>query len=241
MRRLVAGVVALLVPMMLLTGPALAQKKKKGVDKDLDKNSEKMIKAGVVVGKISNVYEEGRKINLSVSIPKMQVNQGAITALQNAQIQMAQARAQRNYQAMISAQQALIQAQRQPLYTTTYEQKTIELTASDSVVVRMARPKEDFDEKGRIKKYTKKELAEMRGKDPKMPGYKGEWSDLRTDQVVQVSLVRKKGTPARPVIKAKKKGKGKAAVEDVDDLLGKDENAPQISMVYILREPAASK
>ena len=56
------------------------------------------------------------------------------------------------------------------------------IQASEDVVVRMARPKDDFDEKGKPKKYTKKELAELRGTDKKLPGYKAEFGDISTDQ-----------------------------------------------------------
>jgi len=82
-----------------------------------------------------------------------------------------------------------------------------------------------FDDKGKLKQPTAKEKAEAKG-DPKLPGYKGEFSDLRSNQIVQVTLVRHKS--AKPV-KINPKSK------DVDpELLA--ELKPQISMIVVLGE-----
>jgi hypothetical protein len=215
----------LVVPILLLAGPAAGQKKDK--DKDIDKpagNDAKTIKAGVLVGKVMAVYEEKRKIRLQVSVPKL--NPAGINGLANAQRQMAMAR---SLPARLQAQRAMILAQAQ-LYT--MASQDIELEALDDVVVRMARPREEFDDKGKVKKLTKAELKELKG-DPKEPGYKAEFSDVSTEQIIQVQLVKKKGSdkPVRP--KKKKDGD-----EDVDVLA---DNLPHISRIMILREPAPSK
>ncbi|HEV2950401.1 MAG TPA: hypothetical protein VGX70_23680, partial [Gemmataceae bacterium] len=48
-----------------------------------------------------------------------------------------------------------------------------------------------YDDKGNKKKYTAKELKELRG-DSKLEGYTAGFEDLKTNQYVKVSLVRKK-------------------------------------------------
>jgi hypothetical protein len=105
------------------------------------------------------------------------------------------------------------------------EKPHVEWNAIDSVKVRRVNPPIQFDDKGRVKKYTKKELKELKGED-KLPGYAAEFSDIKTGQYVKVTLVVKKG--ARVPIK--KKGK------DVDPEALK-EARPQMSMIIIVAEP----
>ena len=85
------------------------------------------------------------------------------------------------------------------------------------------------------------QLKEQKGPDPKQPGYKAEFGDIATDQVVQVSLVRKKQQPVlktAPKEKDKPKAKGKKKDKDADDpapdVLG--DNLPQVSLVMILAD-----
>jgi hypothetical protein len=73
----------------------------------------------------------------------------------------------------------------------------IEWQSIDDVKVRMLNPPPKFDDKGRIKRYTRKELQELKGDDKKTPGYPAEFSDLKAGQYVQVSLVQKKGAPRK--------------------------------------------
>ena len=120
------------------------------------------------------------------------------------------------------------------MYKIDTKTKDIEIQAADDVVVRMANPKADFDDKGRIKKYTKKEKAELRGTDKKLPGYKADFGDLTTDQLILVTLVRKKGSPGVAKM-PKRKGKDKDDAAAADLL---DENAPKASLILIVREPA---
>lgn len=233
MRIAIRWVATLVVPVMLLTGPLVGAQKKPNADKDV--TTEKMVKAGVVVGKVAAVYEDKRKIRLQVRVPKL--NPGALQSIQSAQVQMAQARARGDFNGMRSAAQSLAQAQGQ-LYT--YGTEDVELQALDDVVVRTLRPREEFDEKGKIKKLTKAELKELKGPDPKMPGYKAEFGDVSTDQVVQVTLVKKRGAPApKPVLKPKAKGKKDGDADAAADLLA--DNLPQISMIMIVAEPPPSK
>ena len=119
------------------------------------------------------------------------------------------------------------------------ETKGGEGQAIEDVVVRAALPREEFDDKGKIKKLTKAELKEQKGPDPKMPGYNAEFSDLSTEQFVVLTIVRKKGAP-KPKAKAKlvlpKRGKAKDEMDgEVADLL--EDTTPQVSMVIFAQPP----
>jgi len=237
MRPAISSLAILVLSALFLTGtPVQAQKKKKDADKDLDtKTTEKMVKAGVLVGKVAAVYEDSRKIRLSVTIQVPKLNTGALTSMQQAQQAMMTARLQGNYQGMIQAQQQMQQAQR-TLYTVDTKTQDIEVEARDDVIVRTAKPKADFDDKGKVKKLTRAELKALKGPNPKLPGYKAEFGDVSTDQYIQVTLVRKKGAAAPKVVRPKK---GKDVDAGAVDILG--DSKPQISMIVILREPAPAK
>src|SRR3954447_5449820 len=119
-------------------------------------------------------------------------------------------------------------------YKIEMQAKDVEVQAIHDVVVRMSYPKPDFDDKGRPKKYTKAELKELKG-DSKLPGYKAEFGDVQTEQIVQITIVRKKGaSTAKPKV-APRKGKGK----DKDDIDALAEDAtPQVSVIMIVAQPA---
>src|SRR4051794_27867104 len=98
MRRAISLALVLLVPLLLLgvAGQAVAQKGK-GKDKDAmekdgdAKNTPKMLKGGVIVGRVTNVYEDKRKIQLSVPYQVTSIDQGAIQQMNQAQQTLAQA------------------------------------------------------------------------------------------------------------------------------------------------------
>jgi hypothetical protein len=67
----------------------------------------------------------------------------------------------------------------------------VKVMTIDDVKIRTKNPPVAYDDKGNKKKYTAKELKELKG-DSKLPGYSAEFNDLKQNQVVEVSLVRKK-------------------------------------------------
>jgi len=203
-------------------GPKLPVPKKaalKNLDKDPASATEKMLKAATIRGKVMAVIEAKKTLRVQVTIPYLKLNTGALQSYQSAQMSMLQAQ---NLQQLSQAQQKMMQAEA-TLYTVATTTKDVEWQAADDVKVRMANPPPQFDDKGRIKRYTAKELREMRGSDKLFPA---EFSDLKQDQIVEVTLVRKKGAPRTPV----KRGK------DADpDLAG--DNLPHMSIIVILAEP----
>ena len=73
----------------------------------------------------------------------------------------------------------------------------IELLLKDDVKIRQFNPPEAFDDKGRPKKYTIKELKELKGDDLKTPGYPADFSDLINQSIVNVTLMQKPQKSAR--------------------------------------------
>jgi len=251
MRRAISWLAVLALPAAVLLGsPAHAQKKKGAADKDLDdKNSQKMIKAGVLVGRVNNIYEASRKIQLKVAVPVTTLNAGAVSGMQQAQVAMAMARARRDVVGMRQAQLQLMLNQA-GLYKIDVKTVDVEVEALDDVVVRTARPKADFDDKGRPKKLNKAQLKELRG-DPKEPGYglgyKAEFGDVAVDQIIRVQLVRKKPEKGevKPKAKPKAKPKGKKGKAKDDDEMGAadllGDNTPQVSMIVIIGEASSGR
>ena len=108
--------------------------------------------------------------------------------------------------------------------------RDFELQPGDDMKVRLLQPPADFDVKGRPKRYTAKELKDMKGSDPKLPGYAADFDSLKPDQVVKVYLAAKKDahkSTAHPRVKAKGK--------DAEDAPAPEK--PEITMIVILGEP----
>lgn len=74
------------------------------------------------------------------------------------------------------------------------ETKDVDVKAvlTDDVKIRVMIPPPQFDDKGRPKRYTNKELNELKGEDKKSPGFPGTTDDLQANAVVRVDLVRTK-------------------------------------------------
>jgi hypothetical protein len=111
--------------------------------------------------------------------------------------------------------------------------KEFDLQAIDEVKVRLLQLPVEYDDKGHAKKYSAKELKELKGKDH-LPGYTGSWENLAPGQIVKIYLV-------PPKKKAAEKGQDKVQVEDkaAFDLL-EDNKKPQIKMIVVLAETDAT-
>ncbi|MBY0230363.1 MAG: hypothetical protein K2W96_13855 [Gemmataceae bacterium] len=236
MRRIVSFAL-LAVPLFCASGAALAQKAK---DKTKDKPDDgedrpKWVKVTTITGRVAAVYEEKRRLRITVAYAVTTLDAGAAQQMAQAQRDLAMAAAKRDAQGILNARNSLVQAQAR-LYKTESKTADVEVQAIDDVVVRTARIKEDFDEKGKIKKkHTKEELKELKG-DPKLPGYKAEWGDLQTDQIVTATIVRKKGEPVAKPVRPKK---GKKGEETPLDAIGTD--TPQVGMINIIQQPPPGK
>lgn len=76
-----------------------------------------------------------------------------------------------------------------------YRDENMEFETAETVTVRVPQPPAAFDDKGRPKRYTAKELAEFKGPDKKMPGYAADMESLKPGQYVTVILGKKKSAP----------------------------------------------
>jgi hypothetical protein len=222
--RWAAFLVAIVCVLPLVAADA-PPKAKKDADKHL--NTPKSLSAGQMTGKIVAVVESKRSLRVQINLQVPVMNPGALVGLQQAQIQMAQAR---SWQSRMAAQQNMMQNQA-VLYSMKNYSRDVELQTTEDVVVRMANPPPKYDDKGKVQKYTQKELRALRG-DSKEPGYPAVFSDLTVDQVVTLTLVKKKADAA-----ARKPARPKGKEVDPDALL---DSLPQVSMVYIVVDPSTN-
>ena len=202
--------------------PAATAADKPIVASDKKEAAAKMIAAGELTGKIVNVEQTKKTFTLEVTIPYQVPNLGAIQQLANIKLQMAQARdvnTIRNLQVQMLQQQA-------QMYQVRKETHNIDVDAADDVKVRLKDPPVTFDDKGNPKKYSQKELKELKG-DPKLPGYAGDFDSLQQDQMVQVQLSKTKATP-------KKGGK-----DNKDADLLNENSKPVATMIMVVAQPAA--
>jgi len=105
----------------------------------------------------------------------------------------------------------------------------IELLLKDDVKIRQFNPPEAFDDKGRPKKYSNKELKELKGDDLKSPGYPADFSDLINQSIVNVTLMQK---PQKPVRGGNSGMAGVAGKKDDPELAR--EMRPKIASIVIM-------
>jgi hypothetical protein len=202
--------------------PAVPAADKDKLAGDKKEAASKMIAAGEVTGRVVNVEGTRKVFTLELSVAYQVPNVGAINNITNIKLQMATCRdinQMRNLQVQLLREQAnMVQVKR--------ENHNVDIEAGDDVQVRLQDPPVAFDEKGNVKKYTAKELKDLKG-DPKLklPGYQGDFDSLKTDQIIKVTLAKMKETP-RP------RGKN----DDKDSL---SDNKPVDTMIMILRDAPA--
>jgi hypothetical protein len=117
----------------------------------------------------------------------------------------------------------------------------VQLRFGENTKVRLLQPPIDYDEKGNLKRYTNKELQELRGKE-NLPGYTAEADALRSGQTVKVYLGRNQGNGKQggAMLAGGKAGMPKAGKkkktddEDVDDV---GMARPEAVMIMVLVDP----
>lgn len=128
--------------------------------------------------------------------------------------------------------------------------KNYDLDVPADAVIRSMQPPDAYDDKGNPKKYTATELKQLKGDDPKLPGYTADFNNLKMGQVVKIHFGKKKD-PVKAKDKdaaAKDKDAPKekdVAAKDKDKDAAKDKDAEpktHILMVVILKDadPAAA-
>ncbi len=174
-----------------------------------DKESKpKMGSAGAIVGKLARVEGSQKYITVQISIPVLEPGGSGYHAT---------GRGRRGISSGAGFHVKQIT-------------KDIELQTTDDFKVRMLQPPVDFDDKGKPKKYTSKELQDLKGPDPKLPGFMADFDSLKPNQLVKVYLAKRKDAPAPLVSKPKVKNK-----DDLENL-PEDKSMPEATMVVILGE-----
>ena len=95
-------------------------------------------------------------------------------------------------------------------------------------------PPPAFDEKGNFKKYTAKELKELKG-DSNLPGYEAGMDALKPGQTVKVYLAKATAAKQPKAAAPKEKAKPKEKEKEKDAL---DDDKPAIKLIVIVAEPA---
>jgi hypothetical protein len=231
MRRSFALLAALLTLALGSTGRSADDNKKTDAKLPGDQKEayDKMVSTGQLTGKLTHWGEGSQKyMTVQVTVKYGVPNVDAARNIANLQKQAAEASRDPNpvnrANRLNNIQYELLKNQK-VLITVKEESKNVELQASDDMKVRVKELPPVFDEKGKVKKLSPKELKERKG-DTKLPGYTAELSDLKSNQTVTVYLAKKKDT--KP---AKDKNKDEAALE----------NRPQVTMIVIEAEPPAPK
>lgn len=194
--------------------------KLKDLETDKDAAEKKMLRQAKVTAEVMAVVEDKKSLRLKLTIQYVKINQGQLQNYYNAQMSLMRAT---NAQGIYNAQNSMAQAAAQ-IYQLDNNYKEVEWRAADEFKVRLANPPPQFDDKGRPKRYTKKELQELRGND-RLPGFPAEFSDIKAGQLVQVTLLQNK-TGRGPVRRGK----------DVEGDASAD-NLPKMSLIVILADP----
>jgi hypothetical protein len=221
--------------LILCAAPAFGDPKK-DADKDAKKpEGDKLISLGQVAGVLTNTGGSEADYTIRVTLHVVEPNPQAQVDLIKKNAQLMQRRAQiMNTRNPWQRQQQMVQlmrdAQQVPgnLFTVKDVQQDVKASAADDMKVRLSQPPDAYDDKGNIRRYTAKELKELKGPD-NLPGYTGGPEDLKTNQLVLVTLARK---PAKAAEKPEKP-KGGDKPKDDEKLYDKD-NPVLIRMILIL-------
>lgn len=225
-----AGLALLIGLTLPLAAADDAKDKKKDLDKEKPKEAEKLVPLGQYTGVLTSIGGSDKLLTVKITIRYMEPNASAFQNQQNLIRRQAEVMRQPN---PIERQRQLAQlaydmAQNQRnLYTKKEVSKDVDVQVADGAKVRSINPPLAFDDKGNPRKYTQKELKELRG-DEKLPGYNSDLDALRTGQTVTLSLATKKdANPARQ--------KGKDLDKDLEKKL-LDDNRPYATMIVIVSE-----
>jgi hypothetical protein len=181
-----------------LAGAAPADAKKDAVKAENPKDAkEKLISSGALVGKLTALDGDSRTLTVQVTLQYLVPNEEGVAAQDDLKNQLADALqiedADERVQRVREIRAAML-ANVPNLVRVEEQQQDMALQAAEEVNVRVAQPPPVFDDKGKPRKYTAAELKELRGPNPKIPGYAAAYADLKEGQIVRVLVARKKLT-----------------------------------------------
>ena len=183
---------------------ALAQDKKPDADKAMPKDDknlpkdkkdavEKMHVGGQIAGKLIQWGSSDKGFTVQVPVTYYVLDEGQYKALVQSQLDLVKSK---NPQEAFNARKAILEHQAK-LYAAKTENVNVEFTPAAEMKVRTLHPMV-YDDKGKPKKLTKKELDELKGPDKKLPGYTADVADVKQDMIVTVYIEKKKPAKANP-------------------------------------------
>jgi hypothetical protein len=249
---------------LAVAGSAAAAPGKKPGQPTVDSDN---LTAGRFTGKLLTTPGTGGTFTMQIQYQQVQVNprarncpqlrniQNELAQIQRLEVQMARSRhpqteLNRINQLVRRIQQQQTQATRN-LYGVVTATKNVDFHAADDMKIRYTQLPSVYDDKGNIRKYTKKELKELKGKDTSLPGYEGTLANLQVNQTVQVTLAPRKAPPKKTFSpssvaeSSKNPDLDKEALKDAE----KDKDASKdpandhkmfVKMIVILNDPGTS-
>jgi hypothetical protein len=209
---------------LLLLSPSSPAKKK---DADEPQTKKKIASSGKIVGKLLSLDKTATAFTLQVTYYEPDPARIQEYVRWEAQKKIEIARARTAVDKARALQDYNLNAQKKMLEAYKKVTKDLKFEATDDMKVRRKYLPVDYDDKGKVKKYTAAEKRKLKGPNKRLPGYTAERDDLTKDQVVMVYLAKK---PKRT--KTRKKGK------DADDLFSQ---LPKVVMILILDKPMKVK
>jgi len=171
-------------------------------------------KTTVLAGEIVHIEPAKQAFRVKVTVQYQELNQGEANALLQANRDLSTAKNRDEYAAALRR----IADHRSRLYSIKSKSQDYAIDSAEDMKVRLNAPKSAFDDMGNVKKYTAKELQELRGKDKL---FDGEFADLTNGQIVQVTILLPKVAP---------KPKNK-------DDIQLDDNKLEATKVVVLKQP----
>ena len=213
---------------------------------------------GVFTGTIVSTPDTDRLFTLNVTYQKLQLRPGQNLGRTNANLQrqynhivqlqnqlMNPGRHRNPIALMQQLQNAMVNFQVQEaraeanLFQVVAATQKVEFQAEENLKVRIKDLPEDFDDKGNIKKYTREELAELKGKDKNLPGYESSIDALKVGQSVQVTLgAHKKPRPGSSSSASASKNKNAESDKD-SEKESTNQHKMQVKMIVILKDGGA--
>jgi hypothetical protein len=195
------------------------------------KNANQLPKSNAALRNLTKDAQKVSRLQQQVANAKKPQDQvKRLTELQNAVAQL-----------QLQAARANIDIQQ--LFKVVTNKKNIDFHAAEDVKVRTLIEPVTFDEKGNVKRYSKEELKELKGKDSKLPGYESSFDQLQAGQILKVTLARAKEPAKSEKDKDSDKDDDKDKDKDTDKDKAADKNADkksEVTLIIIKSDPTTS-
>jgi hypothetical protein len=220
---------------------------KPAADKDKPPQ-EKIVALGTLTGVVQSVDGQAGELTLRVTFRYLEPNvpaqenyvrrvQQLLVRQQGILLNPNPVQVQQQLAQIVRDAENLMQSQKDLFHIKSVD-KDVALELAEDVKVRSAQPLEQFDDKGNIKRYTVKELRELKG-GSKLPGFQAAVSDLQPGQSTIVRVVRRqlpKGAGA-PVKKAEKPAAGDSQSAPATIRLITPDHRIFVTVVMIVGDP----